>query len=133
LLSEVLAFDWTQTTKQRGWVNGIEAEKWLRTRKWNVRPDSYCGGVGGGMVTHISIEEMESRIKALQATYFTKDGRDWDGFEKALGSELGHTYARAEWEIDYARCCQEFWWSTIPKLLRVGKPEDVRLVFWFDN
>ena len=41
---------WTQTTKQRGWVNGIEAEKWLRTRKWNVRPDSYCGAsVGGGV------------------------------------------------------------------------------------
>ena len=133
LLSEILAFDWTQTTKQRGWVNGIEAEQWFRMREWDIRPESYCDGVSGGGVKHISIEEMESHITEIKAKYFTPQTRDWEGFEKEVASELGHTYAQAEWEIDYARCCQKFWWSTIPKLLRVGRPENVRLVFWFDN
>lgn len=127
-LAEVLAFDWTQTTKQRGWVNALEAEEWLRLKEWNIHPPSWCGSVGGGMVKHISMVEMEQLIKDVHAQYPI-----YRDFKQELENRYCHTYALAEWEIDYARCCKDFWVETIPALLRLGKPEDVRLVFWFDN
>ncbi|MBX3321184.1 MAG: hypothetical protein KF890_14985 [Nitrospira sp.] len=131
-LAELLAYDWTQTTKQRGYVNGLEAEEWFRMRAWDVRPKSYCGDVGGGGVRKISIGEMETIITGIKTEL--KD-QPWETIQDTIRTRLRSVYAQAEWEIDYASCCKDFWYGTIPKLLQIapGKPENVRIVFWFDN
>lgn len=36
-------------------------------------------------------------------------------------------------DIPYYRLAQEFWRDTMPRLLALGKPEHVRIVFFFDN
>lgn len=130
-LAEILAFDWTQTTKQRGWIDALEAEQWFRMRQWEPEPPGHCGGVGGGMVKHISIEEMEQRILAIKAAH----PRDYKAALAQIERDLANHYAQAEWTIAYSQCCETFWIETIPKLLKLcaGKPKDVRLVFWFDN
>jgi hypothetical protein len=130
-LAEILAYDWTQTTKQRGWVNGPEFEEWERLRKWDPEPKSHCGGVSGGSIQHISSEEMARRVQVI--TESLGNGVPWCAVSDRLSQLLRDTYCQVEWEIDYARCCQEFWWNTIPRLLRLGPPEHTRLVFWFDN
>jgi hypothetical protein len=55
------------------------------------------------------------------------------GIPDAHLTELQNTYCQVEWETPYYKAASDFWSSTIPKLLRLGKPEDVRIVFWFDN
>ncbi len=130
-LTEILAFDWTQTTTQRGWVSALEAEEWLRMRRWEPEPPGHCGGVSGGMVKHISIEEMEQRIVAIKAQH----PNDYKAALAQIEQDLMHHYAQAEWTIDYASSCGDFWMKAIPKLLKLceGHSASVRIVFWFDN
>ena len=134
-LAELLAFDWTQTTKKRGWINGPTAERWLRIRQWEPAPEEYCGMVDGRDVQHISVEEMEQRLNAIKARYGERTNHHWAEIEKAIARELGNTYAQAEWGTTYAQSCENFWIDTMPKLLQLcqGKPKNVRIVFWFDS
>lgn len=128
-VAELIAFDWTQQTKKSGWVNGPAWEEWQRKKEWNPGPNSYCGMVSGGGVKHVSADEMTNAI----AEVIKSCGGDWRNAEKAIAEKLGDTYAEAVWGEDYASLCSEFWINTLPKLLALGKPQDVRIVFWFDN
>lgn len=40
---------------------------------------------------------------------------------------------RLEWPESYSEMCDNFITQTIPALQALGSPEDVRIVFWFDN
>jgi len=115
-LSEILGFDWTQTTQLQGWVSAEAFKSWDRWgREHGEAPKGYCGGVDGGRVVHITEDTMRELIRA-------------DDTES-----LAHHYCLVKWEMPYARCASEFWSETIPKLLRLGIPANVRIVFWFDN
>lgn len=107
-LAELLAYDWNQTTRHRGWVDADE----YKAFKEDGRPKSWCGGVSGSAVRHVSHQEMEQRIA---------DGG------------AAHCYTLVEWEESYAVSAAAFLEKTIPALRELGAPEDVRLVFWFDN
>lgn len=124
-LQELLDYDWTQKNKCRGCVGAMEFLRWIRwSRDHGYGPSSYCGGVGGAGVQHISPVEMENRIKALEFN------------EQAIADKLGHHYCLAEWEEFYYQSASDFWSSVIPRLLRlaVGRTySDVRIVFFFDN
>lgn len=130
-LRELLDFDWTQKTYKEGWITPLIAEEWLRRKPWEPAPSQYCGGVAGQDVIHISIDDMEKSLKAIKDSL--SDRYDHKAYEAAITKAMPWTYAQARWEVDYARACKTFWFETMPKLLRVGKPDDVRLVFWFDN
>ncbi len=139
-LSEILAFDWTQTTKKRGILSWIEFEKWNRWgRKNGLSPDSYCGGISGPDLCIVPEEEMERILASLLAS-----SANWRTFYEAARAEYGDDdlggtyrpiklYAECTWTIEYARACEEFWVHAIPHLLRLGDPKDVRLVFGFDS
>lgn len=127
LLSEVLAFDWTQTATLYGTINGPGRLAWSDyARERGDPPREWCGGVSGPKIEHTTPELLDQRIAQLRE-------QGWQGLKERVAASLENVYARYSWTSSYGRCCKEFWSDTIPKLLRVGRPEDVRLVFWFDS
>jgi hypothetical protein len=136
-LSELLSYDWTRTTKERAFVSGPYFFRWTNRDLLdrNEGPDEYCGGVAGPGVKLISEDQMKEEIKKLTENITTASGNMniWDRKEKAVKDGLSNTYCRVDWELPYFTACREFWCNTVPRLLHLGKPEDVRIVFWFDN
>lgn len=127
-VEELLKYDWTQKTKKSGWVSSLEFYVWDRwSRSKGEGPNSYSGGIGGPKVEKVSIEEMEARMKSLDLP------TGQDEAKEIIREKMCHVYCQVEWEVQYSHECNQFWVDTIPKLLHVGKPEDVRIVFWFDN
>ncbi len=128
-LQELLDYDWTQTTKLRGYVGAITYYKWCSWDKGKGEsPNEWCGDVGGGLAQKISEQEMSRKIEEVA----TKELSRHEAI-KAIDAKLPHTYCLVEWEQPYYKTCRGFWSDTIPKLLRLGKPGEVRIVFWFDN
>lgn len=127
-VSELLAYDWTQTAKLQGWVNAENFEQFMR---WNKRqgegPEESCGDVMGRAIQKISNDEMASHIKAVVGD---KRGSE---FQEAIASLNPNFYTLVKWEMTYAKCCRTFLSETMPKLWKLGKPDDVRIVFFFDN
>lgn len=126
-VADLLAYDWTQTTVKRGYVNGPEFFAWSSWQKHRgFGPKSYSGGVWGQNIQHVSVEEMESRIASLT------DGLDYHAKAKAIEA-LQSVYTLVEWDVPYYRAANNFLSETMPRLWRLGDPNDVRIVFWFDN
>lgn len=108
-VKELQEYDWDQVTEHQGWVTASGYEEF----KSKGKPSSWCGGVEGTTVDHISNKEMEWRIS---------DGR-----------RLDRAYTLVEWSESYRASARSFLEQTLPYLESLGKPEDVRIVFWFDN
>ncbi|WP_148596258.1 hypothetical protein [Aquisphaera giovannonii] len=126
-VAELLAYDWTQTTKHRGYVSAAEYYEWNRWRRGRGEsPESYSGDIFGAQIEKVSEEEMRRRIE-------TVTGGDWYRQEDKVHELLSNVHCRVEWEQPYYKSVRSFWSDTIPQLLRLGKPEEVRIVFWFDN
>lgn len=128
-LADLLAYDWTQTLHDEGWLSAVEFYDWNRwDRQRGEVPGGWCESVGGGGTKHISEEAMKMAIQAVQECHPEKN------YIKAQVAEaLPLTYCHCEWSVTLYKMCQGFLGGAIWKLLRVGKPEDVRIVFWFDN
>ncbi len=112
-VAELLQYDWTLKTRHRGFVSPDE----YKVFKEKGKPEQWCGGVGGSNI--INNEEMDKRIK---------NGID----SKDTGFGARH-YTRVEWSEPYKDSCTEFLEETIPSLKGLGTPDNVRIVFWFDN
>lgn len=111
-LRELLEYNWNRKTKHRGWV-GTEVYKQF---KKNGNPYPCSGGVWGRNIVHVSNEEMDELIKN-------------DTFDENLSY-----YTQIEWEETYKECCKFFLEKCIPELKKLASsPDDVRIVFWFDN
>jgi hypothetical protein len=111
-LKELLEYDWKgQKTLHQGYVS-LEVYKQF---KETGNPYPYSGGVGGRSVIHVDNDEMDKLIKN-------------DSFVE--GKQY---YTLIEWEATYYDSCKHFVDITIPELEKLGKPEDVRIVFFFDN
>ena len=129
LLSELLSYDWTQTVRRTGVVSALEYDKWCKyDRQHGEAPDQFCGVVFGSDVVMISEEDMEKRL--ADKTLPDK----WNNARRdAIATNLHGVYCHVTWTEPYYQCCRSFWSDTIPRLLRLGSPDDVRIVFWFDN
>jgi hypothetical protein len=124
-VSELLAYDWTQRTKLRAFVQAAEYWRWNRyDRRQGESPDETCGGIDGPKIRKVT----EAEMKAILEPY----GQEWSAADK-IKKELDHVYCHCEWEQPYYRCCRNFLSDTMPRLWRLGSPDDVRIVFWFDN
>ncbi len=132
---ELMDYDWTQVTKQCGWVNGYEYFRWSEyNRKHGESPEEYSGGVSGGMVKHISQQEMDVAIDAIKKPFIESGKGGWyHDVLKLIENQLQHTYCSVEWKIPYYKTVRSFLSDTLPRLWRLGNPEAVRIVFWFDN
>lgn len=130
-VKDLLEYDWTQVTKLRGVVNAVEFYRWNRwSRGQGEGPKDYCGSVSGASILFLSVNETERQIQDLEKQYPGKSTRE---MEKIIGEKMMHCYCKVEWEQPYYKTCRYFWSDTIPRLLRLGKPENVRIIFWFDN
>lgn len=124
-VAELLAYDWTQTTKLRGFLSAHEFWRWNRwDRQRGESPTTWSGDVGGDKTRKVAEADMIAHLEHY--------GSDWAA-EDRIKSELASVYCQCEWEQPYYKAGRGFWSDAIPQLLRLGKPEDVRVVFWFDN
>lgn len=107
-VDEILAYDYTQTTKRRGWV---EAEEFARFES-EGSPYSWSGMVAGGRTRHISNDEMRALI--------------------ASGKPTDNHYTQVEWEVTYGECFGLEALASL-KALRESLDGELRLVFGFDS
>ena len=134
-VAEMLAYDWTQTTKKTGLVSPTEFMHW----KKDGEPNGWCGDVSGPNVKKLTSEEMNALIEKSgidQWAIYRGDKEAMDALYEIAGAEktgFGTLYARVNWEIPYYRAGRQFFADDLPRLLRLGKPEDVRICFFFDN
>lgn len=130
-LTELLAYDWTQTTKLCGWVSGTVYQDWNNWgRARGDSPESWCGDISGGFVKKVSEAEMKQLIEIAVTAAKGMTGSDW---RKVMDDTLAGYHTFVEWEQPYWKAAQGFFGEVIPRMLALGKPEDVRLVFFFDN
>lgn len=126
-VAELMAFDWTQTTKHRGMVNGPQFHAWEQyPRSQGEGPREYCGDVSGASIKKVSEFKMRELIATLPGEKY------WDK-KKAAEEQLSDTYCQVEWTTPYYRAARDFLSECLPRLWRLGAPDDVRCVFWFDS
>lgn len=112
-LAELLAFDWDQTVTQRGAASAVGLRNALTQD-------------GTTIVTAVLEED------ALDPEYIDYIKRRKDIPEETKAELLGPQYY-VIWRRAYRILAGSFYTETIPALLQIGVPEDVRIVFWFDN
>jgi hypothetical protein len=129
LLSELLAFDWSQVSVRRGYVRSEVYDQWSRTdRAQKFEPRESAGLVfPGDSLKVITEAEMIAAIDAIRAKTTAED------FATRLADELAETYCQVTWDVSYANAAGGFFTDTVPALQRLGAPDQVRCVFWFDN
>ena len=117
-LKELLEYDWTQEHCSEGYVS---QEEYASSIYRGEHPSSWCGGVSGKGIVHVSEEDMK---KIIEGTYPIKPDEKYYAF---------CTFPPRT----YAEKAGEFYDLTIPTLKTLipegGTEEDVRLVFDFDS
>lgn len=134
-VKELMAFDWTQTVKKCGLVNGGMYYSWNQYDRGNGEPpNEYCGDVSGPGVNIVSEEKMSQLISAMKdklieegITHYRRE------LLEQIKNELNHTYCSVEWEQPYHKVARLFLSDCLPRLWRLGEYDKVRIVFWFDN
>ena len=125
-VAEIMAFDWTQMAHMSGWLNGLGYWLWSGYQcKERRPPDGWCGSVVGGGIEHIGEAEMERRIADISKRNSNP--------RQEIAESLSHIYCCARWETPYYMLSGCFLSEAMPKLWRLGKPGDVRIIFFFDN
>lgn len=106
--SEIVGFDWTQTTHRQGVVGATEYAEF----KKNGRPTSWSGRVWGRDVVHATDEEMDAWLRG-------------DGILTSV-----------RWQVSYSEVAAPFlrWLNKVVKpIADVVGGDNVRLVFGFDS
>jgi hypothetical protein len=142
-LAELLSYDWTQESQLQGWVNPAE---WAVARDRNDGPRSWSGDISGPMVQKLTAEEFEAAWQTLREErgypeqryashhlnpHDIDDRVDYLRMVELLGG--GSPHCLVHWTVPYYKAAGSFLSETLPRLLRLGAPEDVRCVFFFDN
>lgn len=110
-VAELLAYDWDQTTIKCG---VIPYSEYLKVKETGGSPESWSGGVSGPKIVTYPMNEIPSDIES-----------------RIAGGES--PYILYEWKIAYRDHCRFFIEDTIPELMKLGRPENVRMLFFFDN
>jgi hypothetical protein len=111
-LKEILDYNWDQVTTLHGTVDSTTYLKW-RVGGRTGFPEGYSGGVWGKNVKNVSNEEMDKLIDEGKAT--------------------SDHYTQVSWKVTYHECARGFLSRLeLIKKKRI-KPENIRLVFFFDN
>jgi len=110
-LQELTSYNWDiRTVTLIGVVNKRE---YIEFKK-NGRPQSWCGGVSGTLVKAVSNAEMEALLNTEEETKTAY-------------------YTQVRWGCSYREAVGESWFKTLDELSKLGDPDNIRLVFWFDN
>lgn len=112
-LRELLEYDWEgQVTTHFGVVDEEEYQAF----KSKGEPLLWAGDISGRSIIKISNAEMDLLL--------TGD------LERKEGIRY---YTTIKWDETYLDSVGKHWFITLDELKKLGSPEDVRLVFWFDN
>ncbi len=133
LVREVVdGHDWDRPVVHSGLVAMPAYERWVAETGSTTggplverSPGEYCQGVGGQSVRIVDRADMDRMIAGRRAL-----SRGGIGEVGQAGVDY---YARVEWSERGAYSCAYFWRDVMPRLLAMGRPEDVRIVFWFDS
>lgn len=141
-VAEVMAYDWTQTTTKQGVV---DLPNWAQS-VLRGEPDDWSGSVSGGKIKHVTPADVALawarvgggepprdlmwRDEVKLAAMHRELGAEWEP-KSLMGT--GNIYTTVRWKIPYYRAGENFLGCTLPRLWRFGRPEDVRVVFFFDS
>lgn len=161
-LREILDYDWDQVMRNRGFVKAITFSEWHKNGM-EGRPSTYCGGVNGEKIKKISIAEMIAKVGTDEFKEYVKlhdkheqmnkqafAAREEHGVESdqsrmleeqrkefwiknLSGNEFEYLYTKIDWDVTYRDAAGEDWWNTVEQLKKLGDPEDVRIIFFFDS
>lgn len=114
-LKELLEYDWEQTTTHHGLVDEREYKEMLSTN--SNGPSYWSMAMYGDDSDHISNDQMVDLINGK--------------FEREHGKNYVTEY---EWDETYREAVDaDYLEELCTELSQYGEPEDVRIVFWFDN
>lgn len=122
-LRELMDYDWEQTRHGSGIVNPGQ----YLVYKAKGRPMSWAGDVFGGDVKHITNTQMDTFVKE----------NDVQMPDNPFGFDSYSTYTRVSWEETYRDAVGgkmlDNWLTAIRRLAPLASPEDIRVIFFFDN
>lgn len=108
---ELLDYDWTQVIIRRALVDAREYGEWD-----GESPPSSCHSSASGR------------------SVVVMDRQEYDGIvERGEVNPNSSYHVRIEWTITYEKMAPVFHDFVLPRLASLGDPDDVRIVFWFDN
>lgn len=117
LVSELLAYNWQQTIKNRGvitWEAFLERMR-AKDTSW---PESYSGWISGPGIVVITRQEALDKLNST-------------GLAVHKDTKL---YVQEEWESTYAEAAGRFYSEVLPNLQKLdADPNNVRIVFGFDS
>lgn len=134
-LTEIFEYDWTIKVPNDGLLSAVDFALWM----WGF-PDKSRPPRRYQRVNPFTLKEPIQRIDEVEMAVCLKqlnpDYPQWESgraLEEVITTHFADYYVICEWHDPLYDLTPEFWSETIPRLLRLGKPEDVRIVFWFDN
>jgi hypothetical protein len=133
-VAELMAYDWTQTAQVHGIIDGPEYWRWSRwDREHQESPRSYCQGISGPNIRIVDMAEGDRLIAEIKESFRNHESR-WGNLANAKAEVVfKNVHVQSVWPLPYFRVAGEFLSETLPRLWRLGKPDEVRIVFWFDN
>jgi len=131
LLEEMLEYDWDQTTS----IYGVVSLREYKRFKQEGMPEYYSGGISGGKTKTVSNAEMDKLLeKNLGIEPLPKDlGLIGAIFEDMGDIERIQYYTQVAWQESYRSAVGPGWFETLKEMQGLGLPDEVRLVFFFDN
>lgn len=135
LVRELLDYDWDQIAVKRGCVRAHQFAAW----DGKTSPASYSGGIGGHRAREITNDEMRRLVERADAEgYSAATDTGYfptlpPGLSPELRDALQGSFTCVQWSEPYGTSCRHFLETGLPKLLALGNPDDVRIVFWFDS
>jgi hypothetical protein len=129
-VAELDSYDWDKGII----IYGCLTQSQYAALKNGEKPNSWSGAISGPNVLLMSVtdyenlsEEEKNHPEKLFPRFRTNP------FHDPNPNWPIEIYISAQWDTSLRDQCLDFLNQTMPKLRELGSPEDVRIVFWFDN
>jgi len=125
-LRELMEYDWTQNVTNQGYVALPAYVDW-KVSGYRDSPTESCIAYFGGMRHDVTMEVADAIVESIKAL------PNWKDKQTAIEGVDKSGMVSAFWTRPLYRECSEFLAECLPRLWRLGSPDDVRIVFWFDS
>lgn len=116
LLKELLEYPASDlNTQLRGIIPLSQYKEWRK--KDSTFPKYWCGGTNAEVMT------------VQEADEFLDNNPDY----KSKNSMLESKNVLVSWPASYKDCTKHFWGKIVPEMQKLGDPDRIRAVFWFDS
>ena len=131
-VQELLDYDWNQVSTLYGVVSLLQYKEW-RDAGGKEGPGEYSGAISGQDIKTVSPEQADEILKRHKVEAPALAGGKERRFADEPKIDGVVYYVHIQWTETYAACAENFLKVTLPKLQAVGKPDEVRIVCFFDN